>query len=164
MSLEKVKQVKKDRFFRVWDILVYGAVAAVVIVLFTVFVFTGSGGKLAAVNVNYDGKPAFSCDLTDGSYEIFMPENIAVRQEGDILTVMFCIDGGSLSVPEGYNVISVDLARRSVSVTESDCSNRRDCVHTPAMTDTNGIIICTPHRLEIVPVGEESIGGTLPVG
>ena len=27
MSLKKVNQVKKDRFFKIWDILIYGIVA-----------------------------------------------------------------------------------------------------------------------------------------
>ena len=34
MSLKKVNQVKKDRFFKIWDILIYGIVAVVIVALF----------------------------------------------------------------------------------------------------------------------------------
>ena len=53
-----------------------------------------------------------------------------------------------------FNTIEVDSNSRQVSVTDSNCSNSKDCVHTSAIKDGYGIIICVPHDLKILPVGD----------
>ena len=46
MSLKKVEQVKKDRFFRIWDILVYGVIIVVVVALFLAVTLTADKSSL----------------------------------------------------------------------------------------------------------------------
>lgn len=164
MSLKKVRQVRKDRFFKIWDILIYGLIAAVVAALFIAAALTADNSALQSVEVRYNNALAFFYDFSADEYEISLPQNIAVEENEDGLTVTFCTDGGSLAEPRDYNIIFIDKSARTVSVTESDCSNRKDCVHTRAITNSSGVIACTPHRLEISPPGFSDIDGTLPAG
>lgn len=50
-----------------------------------------------------------------------------------------------------FNVLFVDLNEKTVKITESTCSLRKDCVHTPAIKNGSGVIICMPHGLKIIP-------------
>ena len=49
MSLKKVEQVKKDRFFKIWDILIYGIIAAVIVALFLAVTLTADKSSLSGI-------------------------------------------------------------------------------------------------------------------
>lgn len=169
MSLKKVEQVKKDRFFRVWDILVYGVVLAIIAALFIAYFVTRNTSALTAVNVYYNGEQIFNYDFESDDYIIVKPENIRVEADDDKqLEVIFCTNGGNFDKPESYNIIVFDKSARSVRVTDSDCSGTwvQDCVVTGALSDNSKPIICLPHRLEIYPAGynDNDDGEHMPVG
>lgn len=165
MSLKKVEQVKKDRFFRIWDILIYVIVVAVVVVLFITTAVTTDRSTLSAVSAYYNNDLVFAYDFEKDELEIKLAENAKIRHEdGASLTIVFCEDGGNLEDPKDYNLILINKSERSVSVTESDCSYRKDCVHTPALTSNAAIIVCSPHMLKIVPDNYVDDGEHLPVG
>lgn len=164
MSLKKVGQAKKDRFFKIWDILIYGVILLAVAALFLAVTFGYNRSAPGGVEVYYNNNLAFSYDFDSDDYSVLLPQNIAVSDGGDELEITFCTDGGSAEEHTDYNVILIDKSARTVRVTESDCSNRRDCVYTPAITDTSGMITCTPHRLVIMPSGYFGSDDTIPVG
>lgn len=170
MSLKKVEQVKKDRFFRVWDILVYGLVAAVIAALFIAWFVTRDTSALTAVNGYYGGNQVFSYDFVADELIIISPENVreVPSESADELTLIFITDGGDFDGPHGYNTIVFDKSARTVRVTESDCSGTwvPDCVVTGTVSDNSKPIICLPHRLEIYPAGynDADDGEHLPVG
>lgn len=165
MSLKKVEQVKKDRFFKIWDVLIYGIIAAAVVALFIAVTLTSDKSTLTAIDVYYNNAMAFSYDFETDEYKINLPQNIKVERDGaQALEIVFCTDGGSLYEPRDYNVIVIDKAERTVSVTDSDCSNRADCVYTPALKNNSSLIVCSPHHLRILPSDYEDDGQTLPVG
>lgn len=167
MSQKKVGQVRGDRFFKIGDIFIYGAIAVIVAALFLAIFLTGDRSALTVVEGRYNNAVAFSYDFTADELSIYLPQNVAVDEfatdDGGI-TIIFCTDGGSLEELKSYNIIYIDRSARSVTVTESDCSSRRDCVYTPAITDNSGVIVCTPHALTISPSGFSDINGTLPIG
>lgn len=164
MSLKKVQQVKKDKLFRLWDIPVYGVIVTLIVVLFVVFVFTADRSALSAIEVYYDNTLAFYYSFEQDEYTVYLSQNIAVEEGESSLTVTFCTDSGNLQDPSDYNIIYIDKSATTVSVTQSDCSNRKDCVHTSAIKDSAGSIACTPHRLVIVPSDYTDDGQTLPIG
>ena len=51
MSLKKVKQVRGDRGFRIWDLAVYAALAVIIIALFIAFVFTADSSPITSVSI-----------------------------------------------------------------------------------------------------------------
>ena len=170
MSLKKVEQVKKDRFFRVWDILVYGLVAEVIAALFIAWFVTRDTSALTAVNGYYGGNQVFSYDFVADELIIISPENVreVPSESADELTLIFITDGGDFDGPHDYNTIVFDKSARTVRVTESDCSGTwvQDCVVTGTVSDNSKPIICLPHRLEIYPAGynDADDGEHLPVG
>ena len=164
MSLKKVGQAKKDRFFKIWDILIYGVILLAVAALFLAVTFGYNRSAPGGVEVYYNNNLAFSYDFDSDVDSVLLTQNIAESDGADELEITFCTDGGSAEEHTDYNVILIDKSARTVRVTESDCSNRRDCVYTPAITDTSGMITCTPHRLVIMPSGYFGSDDTIPVG
>ena len=164
MSLNRGGQAKKDGCFKTWDILIYGVILRAVAALFPADTCGYNRSAPGGVEVYYNNNLAFSYDFDSDEYSVLLPQNIAVSDGADELEITFCTDGGSAEEHTDYNVILIDKSARTVRVTESDCSNRRDCVYTPAITDTSGMITCTPHRLVIMPSGYFGSDDTIPVG
>lgn len=149
MSLKKVEQVKTDKWFKIWDILVYGLIIGVIVALFIVFAFVGKGEKPNGITVSYKGEKVFSYNFDKGEYEIAKADYIEVKEDGEErLFLTFYTDGKS-----GYNDIEINKRNKSVKVTASNCSTHRDCVHTPALSGSRSVpILCTPHALSIAPL------------
>ena len=165
MSLKKVQQVKKDRLFRLWDILVYGIIVAVIVVQFVVFVFTSGGGTATGIEVYYDSVLAFSYSFETDEYKIYLEDNIAVEDGDGVLTVTFCTDGGSLQQLVNYNIIEIDKTACTADVTESDCSNSKECVNSPAVPNSYNLpITCVVHRLVVTATDYADDGETLIIG
>ncbi len=51
MSLKKVKEVKKDKGFKLFDLIIYGVIAVFVAVLFTVIFTTQNKTPIAGVRI-----------------------------------------------------------------------------------------------------------------
>ena len=165
MSLKKVEQVKKDRFFKIWDVLIYAVVALVIAALFLTVFLTRDTSALTGVEGYYNNSLAFSYDFEKQSLNIVLTANVRETEgEEGTVTLIFCEDGGSFDEMRGYNIIVIDRSARTVKVTQTDCSNREDCVHTPAIQDSSGSIVCTPHRLRIIASDYASDGENLPIG
>ena len=149
MSLKKVEQVKRSKWFRLWDLLIYGIIAAAIVALILVFTLTGRGGKLDGINISYKGEKVFTYSFSGGGYEIFSEGNIEINADSaDRLELTFYTNGKS-----GYNTILIDKKNKSVKVTASNCSWHKDCVYTAALDNDRSVpILCTPHALSISPI------------
>lgn len=165
MSLKKVNQVKKDRFFKIWDILIYGIVAVVIVALFLAVTLTQDTGALTGINIYYQDALAFTYDFDEDEYEIRLENNIRVEAENsDHITLIFCENGGSFDGPTDFNIIEIDKRERTVQVTESDCSSNQSCVRSLPLGTSYLPIYCLPHNLKIEPIDYVDDGTTLPVG
>ncbi|MCD7729215.1 MAG: NusG domain II-containing protein [Clostridia bacterium] len=159
MSLKKIEQIKTNKFFRVWDLVIYAVIAVVIVVLFLSVFLSSDSSPLSGIEVYYDNEIIFTYLFESDSYDIISESNISVEEGEDVLTVYFTTDGG-----DGHNTIVIDKSAVTVTVTEADCSNRKDCVYTAAIKDNGGVIACTPHKLKIMPMDYSDDGQTLPVG
>ncbi|MCD8309387.1 MAG: NusG domain II-containing protein [Clostridia bacterium] len=159
MSLKKIEEIKSNKFFKVWDIIIYAVLAVVIVALFLSVFLTSDNSPLSGINVYYNNEVVFTYAFDDNKYEILSESNISVEEDDNSLTVYFTTDGG-----DGHNTIYIDTSNKTVKVTESDCSNRKDCVYMSAISDNSGLIVCTPHRLKIMPADYTDDGQTLPVG
>lgn len=168
MSLKKVEQAKRDKFFRLWDLLVYGIVVLLIVVFFIAVFFIDSDDSF--IEARYDGELAFTYSFDSDELEIALDDNVRIQSEdGDALTLVFCTDGGSYEegALSGYNIIEIDKSARTVRVTGTDCSNSRDCM---SMSIGGGpvsvIIYCAPHNLVIQPSTNFDGGGSdeIPIG
>ncbi len=162
MSLKKVNQVRADRGFKIWDIAVYAAILAAVAALFVVMFFTRDESQLKGIYVYYDNVVIYVYDFGEMRGEIRDGAHIAVLDEDDeSLKLRFHV-GSSLG--SDYNDILIDKAAVSVTITDADCSARKDCYYMDDIVNAGGALICTPHRLKIIPYGYEEDGGGIVVG
>lgn len=147
MSLKKVKQVRSDRGFKIWDLAVYAALAVLIVTLFIAFVFTRDDSPVGSVTVSYgygDGQRAVcSYDFSSDRLTFVDSSCVRVDSEGkDGVQVTF-FNG------EEYNIIYFDRANSSVRVTEANCPSL-DCVHSSPITSNSSLpIVCAAHRLII---------------
>lgn len=149
MSLKKIEQVKTGKWFKIWDLLVYGLLAGVIVALFITFALVGKGSKPNGITVSYKGERVFVYNFDKGEYDVLKADYIDVKEDGeDKLLLTFYTQGKS-----GYNDVEINKKDKSVKVTASNCSTHKDCVHTPALSGTRSVpILCTPHALSIAPL------------
>ncbi len=87
-----------------------------------------------------------SCGDSGSDNNAFVP---VTAESGENKLVIKIISNG------GYNVACIDTKERTVKVIEADCG-KRDCVYTAAITDSGGMIYCSPHQLRILPFDFET--------
>ncbi len=147
MSLKKVEQVKVDKGFKIWDLIIYGVIAVTVAVLFIVIFATKDESPLTGVRVFVEGQAVFEYGFDGGAVysDTVTAEN--VKEDDNGLTV-------TVNVADGVNVIYINKSAKTVKVTEADC-NGKQCVYFPAIDDNNKIIYCNTHRLRIEPLSRD---------
>lgn len=153
MSLKKVKSVKDDKGFKIWDILVYGLVVALIAALFTVIFFTSDTSPLTGIRIYTTGAAVFEYNFEKSEYKQ-LSENVTfeITDSDGILTV-------KISDGDGFNTVRIDKSGK-VKVVDADCHNK-DCMYLPEITNNSKSIICIPHGLRIVPYGFEEDDGNI---
>ena len=159
MSLKKVEQVKKDRGFKLFDLIIYGAVAALVVALFLGVFLTRDTSPLSGIRIYYDNTVIYEYVFEESeggaNGETLRADCVEdVKSEGDGVTLKISVEGG-------YNTVLINTAARTAEVIDADCSNRRDCVYSPALSDNSSFICCVPHKLKIEPLGYNPDDGTI---
>ena len=151
MSLKKVDEVKADKGFKIWDLVIYGAIAALVVALFIALFETRDSSPLKGIQISVKGEVVYEYDFEKG--EVSRADCVQTQsEEGSLITLR--VEAGG-----GYNIIEVNK-NGWVRVTDADCSSK-DCVYTPKITDSGGIIYCHPHALRIIPYDYDIDNGTL---
>lgn len=149
MAVKKIGQIKESKWFRVWDLIVYGVVAVIIAALFLTVFLARDKSSPNGFKISYDGRDVFAYSFTDDKYESLSAANIQVEEESeDMLLLTFYTDDG-----KGYNKIEVNKVKKTVKVTDANCSTHKDCVYTPAIEGGSSAIICPPHSMIITPLG-----------
>lgn len=154
MSLERIEEVKKERGFKVRDLIVYAAVLLLAGILFTAVFLTRNTDPLRGVKISVDGAVVFTYDFQKDEYEL-SGGGAEVKEEGVKLTVTVRANGG-------YNVFEILKSERKVRVTEADC-RAKTCTYM-AINDNNGVIHCAQHHIKAEPFGSSPDGGYIPFG
>ena len=153
MSLKKVESIKAEKGFKLPDLIVYGIILLLVAALFVAVSVTRNKDPFQGVQVYVNNTAVMSYDFNKGAngLEIIAKDGSVekLKNKDNSLVSVKIHTGG-----EGYNIIEINRTNRTVSVKEANCSTR-DCAHTPAIKDNNGIIFCSPHRLRIIPFNFE---------
>ena len=143
MSLKKVNQVKADKGFKIFDLIIYGVVIALVVVLFVVIFFTSDNSPLKGIRIYVRNEIAYEYDFDKGQRTLNGNFTEIVSQNDDEVILRINTGDGD------YNIVRIDR-KGSVKVTEANCG-KNDCVYTPEIKNSSGVIYCSPHRLRIVP-------------
>ncbi|MDE5942763.1 MAG: NusG domain II-containing protein [Clostridia bacterium] len=155
MSLKKIESVKKDRGFKIWDLIIYGVIIALVVITFTVVFTTRDTSPLSGIRIYSKGVAVFEYSFENGKYNILSDANeIEVSDNGESLTV-------KITSGKEYNLVEI-VKSGSVSIKEANCHSL-DCVYMPAIKDNSGFIYCSPHALRIVPFNFDPDDGNIIV-
>ncbi len=142
MSLKKIDEVKKDRGFKIFDLIIYGVVALFVAVTFIVIFTTRDTSPASGIRVYSDNAVVFEYNFKDGKHKNLNKDRVEVLSEDDkTLEIKVTFDGG-------HNTVLIDKSGR-VTVKDADCFGKT-CM-AMEIKDKSGMIYCSPHRLRIEP-------------
>ena len=150
MSYKKIEQVKKTKYFKLWDILVYGIILLLIAALFLVTFLIGDKTSANGFIIRQADKVVFTYYFDTDKYEYSLTDGIISIDSENESTLSLTVHTQDKS---GYNKIIVDKINNSVKVEDANCSLlRKDCVYTPALTDNSSVISCLPHEMYIQPL------------
>ncbi|MEG1706008.1 MAG: FAD:protein FMN transferase [Clostridia bacterium] len=168
-----VGQVRKGKPFLFKDIFVYVALAVLIVGLFAVFVFPKGAAlkKIEVYEMASSSKLMFSYSFVTNDYSIAIgyEKRIKITESKDKLLVTVYerdIDDTTDLTKVGYNIIEISIVKDNLyaKVIEADCSKMPDCVNNffPIKAG-NDSIICIPHGIKVIGVGEKSNNGGLEI-
>lgn len=152
MSLKKIEEVKADRGFKLWDLIIYGGIILLAAVLFFVVFFTRDSRPLKGIKIYVGNEIVFDYNFEESKYVSGDSAEILSDSE-DELTVKIFTEGS------GYNIVKIEK-NGAVDVTEANCRTK-DCVYTAKITDSGGAIYCRSHGLKILPYGYDIDNGDI---
>ncbi len=154
MSLKKIGEVKSDKGFKIWDLIIYGAILALVAVLFIVVFTTRDTSPLKGIRVYVSNEVVYEYNFEKGE-GLKKSDCIETIEDGEekLIIKVNVKDGG-------YNVLEITKSG-GVKVTQANCGPTPDCVYTPEIKNSGGSIYCSPHMIKIVPYGFDVDGGTV---
>ncbi|MDE7379599.1 MAG: hypothetical protein K2N14_00980, partial [Clostridia bacterium] len=68
MSLKKIDQIKESKWFRVWDLIVYGIIAVLVVALFLTIFLTRDSSPVSGIKITHGGVTVFEYDYETDKY------------------------------------------------------------------------------------------------
>ncbi|MDE6557845.1 MAG: hypothetical protein K2K39_01940 [Clostridia bacterium] len=146
MSLKKIEEVKSSKWFSIWDLIAFGVVLLTAVALILAFTVGKDRSALSGFQINYRGEQVLTYEF--GGKVPVGGENYGVTEREGGFTVRFVTED-----KKGFNDIFVDTVKRTVAVTDSNCSAHKDCVHTAALVNNSSLpIICSPHGLTVSPL------------
>ena len=148
MSLKKVEQVKADRGFRIWDLIIYGIIAVIIAVLFIVAFTAFNTDPLTGIKISVGSRTSLRYEVIfeykfDGEPNV-LSDTVSIEEDGKGITVTVKADNGDL------NVIYIDKSEKSVKMINANCKGK-DCMLLP-INNNSGSITCNSHGLKIEPV------------
>lgn len=147
--MKYARLVRGGKFFRLADLLVYGAAVLLIGALFLAAALIG-GGQAEGFRVEVNGETVYTYRFgAGGEVSSEWAERVAEREEEGRLLV-------TVQVSEGeWNEIVIDDGAKSAAMRDANCSRRKDCCAMQPVGEGGGVIVCIPHGLRILPLSEE---------
>lgn len=146
--------IKAKFLFSAGDLIVYATLLICLLLSFVLLV-------LPRQNIDTDGFIITHENKTVFTFTFSKSEPLEIDENFVNLTQVKKLDDGyeiTVYVYENkmeYNVIFIDTQNLTAKVIDSNCSERKDCYHAPAIKN-NGTIYCNPHNLLIKPLSLKS--------
>lgn len=152
---QNIQNAKKDKFFKPIDVMVYLAVALVIVILFSVF-FGSDNGTNQKINVVtivdlQNNQTLFVYNLQRNEYEITQDTSwqIDVTQTENGIVVLL---ENTLDDEQRFNQLTITRGQTpTVKMTDSLCGFHQDCVRNfGKLTTASQTIVCSPNYLKVV--------------
>lgn len=152
---DKVKtqtDLKAQKFFKIADLFIYGAILACVVVLFLGFVIFKPQVDLNYIEVYCQNNRIFIYDANSGE-GIVTDKNFV-----DSVTVENVNGKTVLTIKNGNLLNKIEFNGKYAKMTEANCSNTKECVNIfHAVTDGGQTIICDVSHIKVVGVGDAQL-------
>ena len=142
MALKKIEQVKKDRGFKLFDIIIYGAIILLVVALFIAVFTTRDTSPLTGVKITHKAQIVLEYEF-DGGFKT-LSDQIEVEENDKGITV-------TIRYKDEYNIIYINKSKKTVKINKANCKGKQ-CLYFGEIKNNNGCIICEPHGLYIEPL------------
>ena len=152
---QNIPFVKKDKFFKPADVMVYIVLVLVIVVLFSVFFGENDQAfqNIQTVSVvdMQTNQVLFMYNVTRNEYQVAedCPWNVTVTQAEDGIVVRFEREfDGEMR----FNQVTITTgAQPTAKMTDSICGFHQDCVRNfGTMTTAGQTIVCSPNYLKVV--------------
>lgn len=153
--MTRLEEIKKRKPFAIWDLLIYGILVAVILILFGVFVFGGRGKAASGIQLTLLGNDEtviYSYDFGAGKRTVAegWETRITEEEEEGVLLVTVYFDDEK----KDYNTVAIDLEKKTAKMRDANCSRyNKDCVHSSGISSEKDFIICLPHKLKVCALG-----------
>ncbi len=139
----------ENKIFRKGDIIVYAVAVVIIAILLCVFLIPNQNkGSLQKIEIFYKESVVFSYQFSSKSVIIENTDGVKVYTEESSDGLVVRIDS-----EKGHNVLLIK--NHSAVMQEADCSVYADCVNNFGAIEKGGdFIICLPHELKVVGIGE----------
>ena len=145
MSLKKIEQVKKDKGFKIFDLIIYGVILVTVAALFISIFTTRNTDPLTGIKVYLSSEVVFEYEfgVTASAQDGVKSEVVQAEEDGNKI---------KLTVKDGsdLNVIEIDKSKTTVKMVEANCKGKQ-CLYFPTMDNNSKYIYCSPHRVRVEP-------------
>lgn len=143
----RTELIKSQKLFCKRDLLVFGALALIIVLLFGFVIFGQPRGELFAVEIYFDGEQIFSYDVKSGEYACKNGfSGISAEKNGDVLAL-------TVTTEKGVNFIEIK-SDGETRVVDSDCRGGQ-CMGL-SVRRAGDVVLCVPHALKITGVGNGS--------
>ena len=145
----KTKNLKKQKYFKKADLVLYALVGVVVLSLFLSFVVFRPTQDLKFVNVYHQNNLVYQYDVSQGKGAIVDEsylQYVKVDKVGEKTVVAIDYDNHK-------NVIEIE--KNSAKMVEANCSKTKECVNSfSPITNGNQTILCDVSHIKIVGIAE----------
>lgn len=141
---------KKLKFFKAADIIVYGIILAVTIIILCVFLIPKEKGQLEYLEI-------YKNDVLIYKYDFIGGEGKKITDVDDIKTEEFDENGITfVKIDEGGDYNIIEIGKDYALVSDANCSHYAPCEHYAAIKKDGDTIICLPHKLKLIGIGKGS--------
>ena len=147
---KSLSEIKKEKFFSKWDLIIYSLIVVLEIGLFCVVATVDNNETvLNKIEVYYRENVIYEYDFlkNNGIINEIKYCSVSEKNFGDYTEI-------KITVPEGKNTLIVSDGKAYMS--EADCSAYPECVHNFQPIKKGGeIIVCLPHKIKVVSFGSQ---------
>lgn len=141
-------ELKKGKFFKKFDLIIYFVLLVVILCLLFVFVIKKESPSLKGIKIERDNQIIYSYYFS-GKEKI---ESGVIKTEAK--------DGFYLKIvgsSEEENILFVNVKDRKVTMKKANCSLNADCTYMK-ITKGGEKIVCIPHGIIVHGLGSENLG------
>ncbi len=144
-----VDKIKSSKPFKLWDILIYSLILALIALMFIAIFVIAPKKDITGFKITLNDTTVVDYSFNDNSILINSDfrDRIKYNQTSNTITVY------TNEQKTEYNIISFSLENKTVWISESNCSDSKDCVHFEPISSGEQIIYCLPHNLKVVSTG-----------